>query len=45
MGTAVGLGAIDVAIVLALITMITLWLLSPLEETIAKGRGRYRRRA
>jgi putative Mg2+ transporter-C (MgtC) family protein len=34
MGTAVGLGAYDVAIVLALITMITLWLLSPLKQNI-----------
>jgi len=37
MGTAVGLGAYDVAIVLALVTMITLWLLSPLKHNIAKA--------
>jgi putative Mg2+ transporter-C (MgtC) family protein len=30
-GTAVGLGSYDVAIVVALITMITLWVLSPLK--------------
>ena len=35
MGTAVGLGSYDVAIVLALATMITLWLLSPLKADIA----------
>ena len=34
MGTAVGLGSYDVAIVLALITMITLWLLSPLKPEL-----------
>jgi putative Mg2+ transporter-C (MgtC) family protein len=39
MGTAVGLGAYDVAVVLALITMITLWLLSPLKQNIAKDDG------
>ena len=38
-GTSVGLGSYDVAIVIALITMITLWLLSPLKETIAVGEG------
>jgi putative Mg2+ transporter-C (MgtC) family protein len=38
-GTSVGLGSYDVAIVIALITMITLWLLSPLKETIADGEG------
>ena len=31
-GTAVGLGSYDVAFVLALVTMITLWLLSPLKS-------------
>jgi putative Mg2+ transporter-C (MgtC) family protein len=31
-GTAVGLGSYDVAIVLCLATMITLWFLSPLKE-------------
>jgi putative Mg2+ transporter-C (MgtC) family protein len=35
-GTAVGLGSYDVAIVIALITMITLWVLSPL-KSIAAG--------
>jgi putative Mg2+ transporter-C (MgtC) family protein len=35
-GTAVGLGSYDVAIVIAIITMITLWMLSPL-KTIAAG--------
>ena len=35
MGTAVGLGSYDVALVLALITMITLWLLSPLKKEVA----------
>lgn len=34
-GTAVGLGSYDVAIVLALITMVTLWVLSPLKTEIA----------
>ena len=34
MGTAVGLGSYDVAVVLALITMITLWLLSPLKPDV-----------
>ncbi len=33
-GTAVGLGSYDVAIVLALITMITLWVLSPLKPQV-----------
>lgn len=36
MGTAVGLGSYDVAIVLALITMVTLWLLSPLKGTVVQ---------
>ena len=35
MGTAVGLGSYDVAIVLALATMVTLWLLSPFKADIA----------
>ena len=35
MGTAVGLGSYDVAIVLSLFTMVTLWLLSPLKPDIA----------
>jgi putative Mg2+ transporter-C (MgtC) family protein len=34
MGTAVGLGSYDVAIVIAVITMITLWLLSPLKPEL-----------
>ena len=34
MGTAVGLGSYDVAIVLSLITMVTLWLLSPLKPSL-----------
>ena len=33
-GTAVGLGSFDVAIVLCLITVVTLWLLSPLKENL-----------
>ena len=34
-GTAVGLGSYDVAIVLALVTMITLWVLSPLKSDLS----------
>jgi putative Mg2+ transporter-C (MgtC) family protein len=34
MGTAVGLGSFDVAIVLSLITLLTLWVLSPLKTEI-----------
>src|SRR5690349_12714360 len=41
-GTAVGLGSYDVAIVLALITMFTLWLLSPLKSEIDKDRLKLR---
>ena len=37
-GTAVGLGSYDVALVLALITMITLWVLSPLKKEVAPER-------
>lgn len=37
MGTAVGLGAYDVALVLSLATIITLWVLSPLKETVEKN--------
>ena len=37
MGTAVGLGSYDVAIVLSLITMITLWVLSPLKPELMRG--------
>ena len=33
-GTAVGLGSYDVAIVLCLITVVTLWVLSPLKENL-----------
>jgi putative Mg2+ transporter-C (MgtC) family protein len=50
MGTAVGLGSYDVAVVLSLITLLTLWVLSPLkpdlvhepegEELSAKDRDR-----
>jgi len=34
MGTAVGLGSYDVAIVLSLITLLTLWVLSPLKTEL-----------
>jgi putative Mg2+ transporter-C (MgtC) family protein len=34
MGTAVGLGSYDVAVVLSLITLLTLWLLSPLKTEL-----------
>ena len=34
MGTAVGLGSYDVAIVLALVMIVTLWLLSPLKSSV-----------
>lgn len=34
MGTAVGLGSYDVAIVLALATFVTLWVLSPLKSSV-----------
>lgn len=37
-GTAVGLGSYDVALVLALITMTTLWLLSPLKKEAAAAK-------
>jgi putative Mg2+ transporter-C (MgtC) family protein len=36
MGTAVGLGSYDVAIVLSLITLLTLWVLSPLKSEIVQ---------
>ncbi|HYG47176.1 MAG TPA: MgtC/SapB family protein [Allosphingosinicella sp.] len=36
MGTAVGLGSYDVAIVLSLITLLTLWVLSPLKTEIVQ---------
>jgi putative Mg2+ transporter-C (MgtC) family protein len=40
MGTAVGLGSYDVAVVLSLITLLTLWVLSPLKtELIAESLG------
>jgi putative Mg2+ transporter-C (MgtC) family protein len=34
MGTAVGLGSYDVALILSVVTMITLWWLSPLKEKL-----------
>ena len=34
MGTAVGLGSYDVAVVLSLITLLTLWILSPLKTEL-----------
>ena len=41
MGTAVGLGSYDVAIVLSLITLLTLWVLSPLKtELVQEPDGR-----
>jgi putative Mg2+ transporter-C (MgtC) family protein len=41
MGTAVGLGSYDVAIVLSLITLLTLWVLSPLKtELVPDGEDR-----
>jgi putative Mg2+ transporter-C (MgtC) family protein len=36
MGTAVGLGSYDVAIVLSLITLLTLWVLSPLKTELVQ---------
>ncbi|HET9428171.1 MAG TPA: MgtC/SapB family protein [Allosphingosinicella sp.] len=39
-GTAVGLGSYDVAIVLSVITMITLWVLSPLKSEIDRERDK-----
>lgn len=36
MGTAVGLGSYDVAVVLSLITLLTLWVLSPLKSELVK---------
>jgi putative Mg2+ transporter-C (MgtC) family protein len=36
MGTAVGLGSYDVAVVLSLITLLTLWVLSPLKTELAQ---------
>ena len=36
MGTAVGLGSYDVAVVLSLITLLTLWILSPLKSEIVQ---------
>ena len=35
-GTAIGLGSYDVAVVLSVVTYITLWVLSPLKTTIEK---------
>ena len=36
MGTAVGLGSYDVAVVLSLITLLTLWILSPLKTELVQ---------
>lgn len=36
MGTAVGLGVYDVALVLSLVTLLTLWLLSPLKSNLVQ---------
>jgi putative Mg2+ transporter-C (MgtC) family protein len=36
MGTSVGLGSYDVAIVISLITLLTLWMLSPLKTDLAQ---------
>ena len=36
MGTAVGLGSYDVAVVLSAVTIVTLWILSPLKPGLAK---------
>ena len=36
MGTAVGLGSFDVAIVISLITLLTLWVLSPLKTNLVQ---------
>jgi putative Mg2+ transporter-C (MgtC) family protein len=36
MGTAVGLGSYDVALVLSLITLVTLWVLSPLKTELVQ---------
>ena len=33
-GTAVGLGSYDVAVVLAVVTMVTLWILSPIKRNV-----------
>lgn len=38
MGTAVGLGSYDVAVVLSLITLLTLWILSPLKSELVAER-------
>ncbi len=40
MGTAIGLGSYDVAVVLSLVTIVTLWVLSPLKSEIAQDRPR-----
>ncbi|HYI41199.1 MAG TPA: MgtC/SapB family protein [Allosphingosinicella sp.] len=37
MGTAVGLGSYDVAVTLSLITLLTLWVLSPLKSELARA--------
>ena len=38
MGTAVGLGSYDVAVVLSLVTMVTLWVLSPFKSDLVSPR-------
>ncbi len=46
MGTAVGLGSYDVAVVLSLITLLTLWMLSPLKtELVQEPDGKEARKA
>ncbi len=40
MGTAVGLGSYDVAVVLALVTIVTLWVLSPLKTELVADAAR-----
>src|SRR5687768_15826273 len=39
MGTAVGLGSYDVALVLSLFTIVTLWVLSPLKPALTPEKG------
>ena len=38
-GTAVGLGSYDVAVVLSLVTIVTLWVLSPLKQSLEPAAG------
>jgi putative Mg2+ transporter-C (MgtC) family protein len=40
MGTAVGLGSYDVAIVLSFATILTLWVLSPLKADLVSGEAK-----